>query len=1003
MNNDEIKQMLRELSDSAQAQGRVKSRTIRISLDRSEDEASSGKNAKRRRQRPKEEPVEEPAAEEAAASPEPERPAERLPRGMQEIHQEESGVEEEPEEEDLSDFSVLPKSSSPVRRRPAGSTAAGSREPAEDRTPENSPSTAENDTPDTEEAQTASRDDSQEPQDAVQGEETENRAAALLKAAAGGLGGLRSKWQDRRSKYMQSLQDPEDDSEDSPEDNSDESGDDAEGSGIPGAGEEAAAEKEPKPVAEEASGQVPAAVGEAVDPAVSDAKAETDTKTVTESKAEPEIQTAVKTEPVTETDASVQASTAGTKEVPEAETPETELSAQPETDTAEKKTDSSGQETGRTETASAADSGSDKERTRRKAPLEPADFESDADDFRSAAAPEARTPEERGSLRDRFRAYMTMLEGKGIGRREQLMLLAGLILLLLIVIIGMSLFAAHQKSIGVTADEGLTVTVESQPADWTPSASVTLGIRTSSPIQSVAVNGDNCDVTVGSTRTNIQLEADTPQLEVMVVTEENVLNAAVEIAKIDSQSPEVTLSSDGSLVTIEAEDDRSGVAAVYYGEIVGFSDVPAYQLYTEPFAAESGSLYAYYAVDEAGNMTGPVTTDMTPAEAIELSDTSLSLFPGDTAQISAQTTPANAFVNSLDWTVSDDSVISLEGGVVTALADGEADITVSAAGVASAVCHVTVRSSAQVTISTVGDMTLGDDVNFSPLNSFSTVATLNGTDYFLENVRDIFEADDITFANLEGTLTDQGTRQDKTYAFRGDPSYTAILTSGSVEAVTLANNHSSDYGEESLTDTENNLTEAGIDYCIGDTVIVREAGGIQVGLIGIYALDGTQSELENQVAETIDSARRQGAEVIVVAFHWGTESSESPDELQQTLAHTAVDNGADLVVGHHPHVLQGIEIYEGKYIVYSLGNFCFGGNSNPADMDTMIFQATFEMARTGEVSVSGVNIIPCSISSDSSWNNYQPTPAQGEEAQRIMDKINERSEAFGTPDFTYEG
>ncbi len=131
--------------------------------------------------------------------------------------------------------------------------------------------------------------------------------------------------------------------------------------------------------------------------------------------------------------------------------------------------------------------------------------------------------------------------------------------------------------------------------------------------------------------------------------------------------------------------------------------------------------------------------------------------------------------------------------------------------------------------------------------------------------------------------------------------------------------------------------------------------------------------------------------MIVVIFHWGNEKEEIPDENQKTLGHLAIDEGADLVCGHHPHVLQGIEEYKGKNIVYSLGNFCFGGNAYPSDMDTMIFQQTFTIDQNGVKNDNVTNIIPCSISSDSDYNNYQPTPAEGEEADRIMQKIQERS------------
>ena len=161
--------------------------------------------------------------------------------------------------------------------------------------------------------------------------------------------------------------------------------------------------------------------------------------------------------------------------------------------------------------------------------------------------------------------------------------------------------------------------------------------------------------------------------------------------------------------------------------------------------------------------------------------------------------------------------------------------------------------------------------------------------------------------------------------------------------------------------------------------------------MGIYELSD-HMERTTQLKENIAKVKKDGAQLIITVFHWGTEKEISPDSNQTQLGRMAIDEGADLVVGHHPHVLQGIEKYKGKYIVYSLGNFCFGGNSYPSDMDTMIFQQTFTIDSSGVQPDGQIHVIPCSISSASGYNNYQPTPAQGSEAERILTKINERSQ-----------
>ena len=295
-----------------------------------------------------------------------------------------------------------------------------------------------------------------------------------------------------------------------------------------------------------------------------------------------------------------------------------------------------------------------------------------------------------------------------------------------------------------------------------------------------------------------------------------------------------------------------------------------------------------------------------------------------------------------------------------------------------------------LTLSVVGDCTLGTDENFDYDTSLNAYYENYGADYFMANVKSIFSADDLTIANFEGTLTESTEREDKQFAFKAPASYANILTAGSVEAVNTANNHSHDYGEESFNDTLKALDAANIIHFGYDETAVTEVKGVKVGMVGIYELNDHLGR-EEQLKQNIAKVKQDGAQLIVVIFHWGNEKEEVPDDNQRTLGHLAIDEGADLVCGHHPHVLQGIEEYKGKNIVYSLGNFCFGGNAYPSDMDTMIFQQTFTIDQNGVKDDNVTNIIPCSISSDSDYNNYQPTPAEGEEATRIMQKIQERS------------
>ncbi len=302
-------------------------------------------------------------------------------------------------------------------------------------------------------------------------------------------------------------------------------------------------------------------------------------------------------------------------------------------------------------------------------------------------------------------------------------------------------------------------------------------------------------------------------------------------------------------------------------------------------------------------------------------------------------------------------------------------------------------NSRTVVLTCAGDCTLGTDVSFSGITLPVEYQQQNeDAGYFFRNVQPFFGTDDLTIVNLEGTLTDRGIRQEKTYAFRGDPAYVNILTQGSVEAVTLANNHSYDYGDIGLADTKQYLDEAGVHWVEGLHTKVVSVADVKVGLIGLNALS---SRAETQLPAAMQQVQSEGAELIVIQLHWGIEGENYPTDRQISLAHNAIDLGADLVIGHHPHVMQGLERYKDRMIVYSLGNFCFGGNQNPTDKDTMLYRQTFTFTEGEVLDWGNYQVIPCSISSVKERNNYQPTPAQGDEAKRISDKIQEFSQKLG--------
>lgn len=305
-----------------------------------------------------------------------------------------------------------------------------------------------------------------------------------------------------------------------------------------------------------------------------------------------------------------------------------------------------------------------------------------------------------------------------------------------------------------------------------------------------------------------------------------------------------------------------------------------------------------------------------------------------------------------------------------------------------------INSKTKVTISAIGDCTLGSDESYSKYGTFDDEFKKHNYDYgyFFENVRDILDKDDLTIANLETTLTTSTKKADKQYAFKGDPSYAKILKEGSVEAVNIANNHTFDYLRTGFDDTLKALDREGIGYFGYGYKYYKTVKGIKIGVLGYTGYDSSIAT-KNQIKKDIMQMRPQ-VNILIVSFHWGEENKYYPNKIQKDLGHFAIDQGADLVIGHHPHVIQGIEKYKDKFIVYSLGNFSFGGNRNPADKDSFIFQETFIFNKSGELTGTEKNIIPVSVSSLKDRNDFKPTILTGKERNRVLEKIETLSQGI---------
>lgn len=293
-----------------------------------------------------------------------------------------------------------------------------------------------------------------------------------------------------------------------------------------------------------------------------------------------------------------------------------------------------------------------------------------------------------------------------------------------------------------------------------------------------------------------------------------------------------------------------------------------------------------------------------------------------------------------------------------------------------------------ITLSFVGDCTIGDDESYTYDTFDEKYDTVKNPAYFFEKVSDVFKNDDFTLINLEGVFTKETKKAQKEYRYKGRPEYVEILKQGYVDGVTLANNHTLDYFQKGFDDTVSILTANNIDYTYFDDYFIKEIKGIKIGFLG-YKGWSHETRANELLKKQVKEMRENGVQFIVASYHWGEMKTHTPNEQQKRMAHFAIDNGVDLVVGHHAHVLQGIENYKGKPIVYGLGNFCYGGSRNPPDKDTIIYQYILEITPDTHVIVGeSSNIIPARLSGVSSHNNYQPIVATGSEAERILEKYN---------------
>ena len=298
-----------------------------------------------------------------------------------------------------------------------------------------------------------------------------------------------------------------------------------------------------------------------------------------------------------------------------------------------------------------------------------------------------------------------------------------------------------------------------------------------------------------------------------------------------------------------------------------------------------------------------------------------------------------------------------------------------------------------IKINAAGDCTIGWDDRYAYNGRYDYYLKENNYDYsyYFRNVYNLFSNDDLTIVNLEGTFTDYNVKVEKKFNFKAPKDYINVLTKGAVDVVSIANNHTYDYGDIGYNDTINVLKEANMPYYGYDNYLIKEVNGIKIGFFGFLDIYGQKF---SEADKAIKYLKDNNCDLIIASMHWGIEYDYEQSKEQVKMGHYLIDNGVDLVIGHHPHIVQGIEKYHGKYIIYSLGNFSFGGNSKPRDMDAFVYQQTFSFIN-GELQLDDkIEIIPVYVSSVKNVNNYQPTILEGEEKTKALEKILKYSSGF---------
>lgn len=301
---------------------------------------------------------------------------------------------------------------------------------------------------------------------------------------------------------------------------------------------------------------------------------------------------------------------------------------------------------------------------------------------------------------------------------------------------------------------------------------------------------------------------------------------------------------------------------------------------------------------------------------------------------------------------------------------------------------VTEPKKREIILNFMGDCTLGTYCGEYTEGRFNETADRVEPEYFFSGVKHILDKGTFNITNCEGVLTDNPLEEiDKGYEpafwFKSSAKNAQIFSANGIDAVGISNNHIADYGQQGIDDTIAALEQYGVKWSDNNTPLILESDGIKISLFCVETWDNivTSGEICSRIQEYSEETDLQ-----IVFFHSGTEGIHYPDPHKIEYAHQFVDAGADLVVGSHPHVLQPIEVYNGVTIVYSLGNFVYGGNTHPENR-TIVYTHTFSFENR-KLSDSYSEIHPCYIYTGE-MNAFQPTLIDDEtDRQIVLDFMN---------------